>query len=119
MIAAHTVLFEEIVLGYFRFSCDRPIERSGAGALLKACEAERLLTASLIDEVRAMLNSRNDFIHADRKRELPANSPRLTDRNIWAKTYYRVPEAVAAELLELHEQRASVGGWAGNDGSTS
>ena len=108
LLATNTVLFEEIVLGHLRFSAGRRIRQSGAGGLLKICESENLLGVTMAGRVRRMLDARNAFIHADRDRVLPSNSPRLTTRSLWPRTHHAVPEAVAAELRVLHARSDNV-----------
>lgn len=124
-IATNVTLVEELLNGFLHFHLGRKPRGQGVRRLLDEVGEAARLRAATKRSAETLIAARNEFVHADNERVLPANTPRLTTRNIWARTYYRVPEALgddlgAARARDLARQRAAgpgVGIGTTNDGN--
>ena len=108
LLSTNTTLVEELVYGYFRHSVSRKVKQRGVAGLIDDCESDRVISAKTAGAVRDLARVRNEFVHADRGRVLPANSPRLTGKNLWSLTFHQVPIRLAQELRSDHDGRSAI-----------
>ena len=105
LLATNTTLVEELVYGFLRHSIDRKVKQRRVAGLIADCESDGVISAKTAGALKDLARARNEFVHADRGHVLPANSPRLTNKNLWRLTFHQAPIRLAQELRTDHDRR--------------
>ena len=105
LLATNTTLVEELVYGFFRHSMGLNVKRRGVAGLIDDCESDGVISAKTAGALKDLARARNEFVHAGRGRVLPANSPRLSNKNLWRLTFHQAPIRLAQELRTDHDRR--------------